>query len=138
MQSPFCAIAKPCPTRSSARAAPQAGPVADVVEQKSRGVDELDRGGELLVARAAVAEQRSATEGQHRPHAFAAACDQMPGKLRDQGDLALHAVENHRVHAMHVVRDERHQRIEGRCGGGVEIVNGGGHGAALAGEVGFS
>ncbi len=43
-----------------ALAAAQARAVDDVVVQQRRGVDELDRGGELVMARARIAEQRRA------------------------------------------------------------------------------
>ena len=99
-----------------ALAAAKARAVDDVVVEQGRGVDELDRGGELLVAGAAVAEQRSAAERQHRPHALAAAGDQVAGELRDQRDLALHPLEDDRVDAVHVVGDQRHQRVERRRG----------------------
>ena len=46
---------------------------------------------------ALVAEQSRARERQHRPHALAAAGDQVAGERRDQRDLALHAVEDDRV-----------------------------------------
>jgi hypothetical protein len=54
--------------------------VDHVVVQQRRGVDELDRGGELVVARALVADQLGPGEREHRPHALAAAGDQVPGE----------------------------------------------------------
>ena len=85
-----------------ALAAAHAGAVDDVVVKEGRGVDELDRGGELVVARAGVAEQACAGERQHRPHALAAAGDQVAGELRDQRDLALHPLEDDGIDAVHV------------------------------------
>ena len=84
------------------------------------------------MAGAAVAEQRCAAEREHRAHALAAAGDQVAGKLGDQRDLALHAVEDDGVHAVHVVGDQRHQRVERRRSESVQFVNGGSHGSAGA------
>src|SRR5581483_3491134 len=64
--------------------------VDDIVVEKRRCMNELDRSGELVMASAWIAEQGAAAEGQHRPHPLAAAGDEMAGKLRDQRDLALH------------------------------------------------
>ena len=97
-----------------ALAAAHARAVDDIVVEQGRGVDELDRGGELVVARAGVAEQRGAGEGQHRPHPLAAAGDQVAGELGDQRDLALHPLEDDGVDAVHVGRDQRHHRVERR------------------------
>ena len=69
-----------------APAAPQARAVDDVVVEQGGGVDELDRGGELVVAGALIIEQPGAGEGQHRPHPLAAAGDQVAGELGDQRD----------------------------------------------------
>jgi hypothetical protein len=46
--------------------------------KQRRGVDELDRRGELVVPRSGVVEQRRTGERQHRPHPLAAAGDQCP------------------------------------------------------------
>ena len=89
-----------------ALAAAQVAAVDDVVVEQRRGVDELDRGGEPVVARAGIAEQLRARERQHRPHPLAAARDQMPGELGDQRDFGLHPVEDHRVDRVHVARDQ--------------------------------
>ena len=62
-----------------ALAAAHSRAVDDVVVKQRRGVDELDRGGELVVARSRVAEQACAGEREHRPHALSAAGDQVPG-----------------------------------------------------------
>ena len=97
-----------------ALAAAHAGAVDDVVVEQRRGMDELDRGGELVVARSGIAEQGAAGERQHRPHALAAAGDQVSGKLGDQRDLALHPLEDDGVDAVHVAGDERDQRVERR------------------------
>ena len=51
-----------------------------------------------------IAEQRGARERQHRPHALAAAGDQVAGELGDQRDLALHPLEDDRVDVVHVAR----------------------------------
>ena len=100
--------------------------------KQGRGVDELDRGGELVVARSGVAEQARAGERQHRPHALSAAGNQVAGKLGDQRDLALHPLEDDGVDAVHVGGDQRHHRIERGRALQVQRVDGGGHGAALA------
>ena len=101
-------------------------------------MDELDRGRELLVPRPAVAEQRGAAERQHRAHALTASGDQVSRQLRNQGDLALHAVEDDGIHAMHVVRDERHQRLERWSGRTFDFEDGRGHGRPLAVHIRFS
>ncbi len=115
-------------------AAARAGSVDDVVVQQRRSVDELDRRGELLVARSGIAKQAAAGERQHRAHALAAAGDQMAGELGDQRDLALHPLENDGVDAVHVVGDERHQRVERRLASVLQRMDGSGHGAALTGQ----
>ena len=97
-----------------ALAAAHARTVDDVVVKQGRSVDELDRGGELVVAGAGIAQQICAGERQHRAHALAAAGDQMPRELGDQRDLALHPLEDDGVHAIHVRRDQRRQRLERR------------------------
>ena len=89
-----------------ALAAAHARAVDDVVVKQGRGVDELDRRGELVMARSRVAEQARRRECQHRPHALAAAGDQMAGKLGDQRDLALHPLEDDGIDAVHVGGDE--------------------------------
>src|SRR3546814_12880384 len=61
---------------------PQVRSVDDIVVEQGGGVDEFDRGGEPVVAVAGIAQQRRARERQHRPHALAAARDQLPGKDR--------------------------------------------------------
>ncbi len=106
--------------------------------EQRRGVDELDRGGELVMAGAGVAEQVGASEREHRPHPLAAAGDQMAGQFGDQRDLALHALENHRVDAVHVSRDQPDHRIERRCAAGRNRVDRRGHGPPLAGRRWFS
>ena len=90
----------------------EARAVDHVIVEQSGGVDELHGGGELVMASAAVIEQSRARQSQHRPHALAAACDQMAGQLGDQGDLALHPLEDHRIHMIQVRRDELHHRLE--------------------------
>ena len=100
-----------------ALAAAKARAVDDVVVEQGRGVDELDRGGELVMAGAGIIEQPGAGERQHRPHPLAAAGDQMAGELGDQRDVALHPLEDDRVDMVEVGRDELDHRLErGRCG----------------------
>ena len=101
-------------------------------------MDELDRSGELVVARARVTKQRGAGERQHRPHPLAAAGDQMAGELGNQRDLALHALEDDGVDAVHVGGDERHHGVERRLALRIERVERPGHGAALAARSRFS
>ena len=96
----------------------QARAVDDVVVEQGGGVDELDRGGELVVAGAAIIEQAGAGQGQHRPHPLAAAGDEMAGKLRDQGDVALHPIEDDGVDMVEVGRDQLDHRIERRAAAG--------------------
>ena len=90
-----------------ALAAAHARAVDHIVVEQGRGVDELDRGGQLVVARSWVSKQACASERQHRPHALAAAGDQVAGELGDQRDLALHALEDDGIDAVHVGGDER-------------------------------
>ena len=112
--------------------------VDDVVVEEGRGVDELDRGGKLVVPSPGVAEQACAGEGEHWPHPLAASGDEMAGKLRDERDLALHPFEDDRIDAVHSVGDEFHQRVERRLRTGMEWVDAGGHCGALAPQRGFS
>jgi hypothetical protein len=44
-------------------------------------VDELDSGGELVMARSGIIEQPRAGQREHRTHALAAARDEMAGEL---------------------------------------------------------
>ena len=96
----------------SALAPAQAGTVDHIVVEQCGGVNELDRGGELVMPRPGVVEQRSAREGQHRPHPLAAPGDQVAGELGDQRDLRLHPLEDHRIDRVHVGRSQRDHRIE--------------------------
>ena len=41
-----------------------------------------------------------------------AAADEVSGELGNQRNLALHALENDGIDAVHVAGDERHQRVE--------------------------
>ena len=114
-----------------ALAAAHRAQVDDIVVEQGRGVDELDRGGELVVARAGIVEQRGAGERQHRPHPLAAAGDEVAGKLRDQRDLRLHAREDDGVDRVHRFGGEREQRVErGRPRVG-KRVDRGGHGSPV-------
>ena len=98
-----------------ALAAALLGTVDDVVMQQRGGVDELDRRGELVVARAVVADELGARERQHRPHALSAARDQVPGQRGNQRNLALHPVEDDRVDRVHrrggEIKDRRERRL---------------------------
>ena len=109
-------------------------PVDDIVVKQSRGVDELDSRGELVVARAGIAQQAAASERKHRAHALAAPGDQMTRELRNQRYVALHPFEDDGIHAIHVARDERHHRVQRgsalRCKG----MNCCDHGAAPSGD----
>ena len=95
-----------------ALSSPQSRAVDNVVMKKRRGMNEFDRSSEFLMASAWITEQSCARERQHRTHALPAACDEMPGKFRNQRNLALHAFEDHRVDPVHVSGDECHQRVE--------------------------
>src|ERR1051326_4315145 len=75
------------------------------------------------MARAGIAEQAGAGERQHRPHPLSAAGNQVAGELGDERNLALHALEDHGVDAVHVGGDERHHRVERRRAGGGQRVN---------------
>src|SRR5206468_771812 len=57
--------------------------------------------------------------------------DEVPGKLGDQRDLALHPLEDHGIDAVHVAGDERHQRVERRLALVLETVDRSSHGARL-------
>ena len=112
-------------------AAPEVRSVDHVVVQKRRGVDEFDRGGELVMARALVADELGPGERQHRPHPLAAARDQMPGERRDQRDFALHPLEDHRVDGVHRGGGKIEDRRQRGLGTG-KLDNLGAHGSALA------
>ena len=112
-----------------ALAAPEARAVDDVVVEQGRGVDEFHRRGEPVVARARIIEQPRAGQSQHRPHPLAAAGDQVAGELGDQGDVALHAIEDDRVDMVEIGRDELDHRVERRRGAGPQGNDGGIHGS---------
>ena len=84
-------------------AASQIARIDDVVVQQGRGVDELDRGGECYVAAAAIATQPRATQGKHRPQPLAAAGNDMAGKLWNQRNRAMHALDDQPVDAFEVI-----------------------------------
>jgi len=110
-----------------ALAAAQIRAVDDIVVQQGRGMDELDRGGEQMVARAGIAEQPCAREREHRAHALAAARDEMAGERRDQRNFRLHARQNHGVDQIHVARRQLDHRFERRLALGIEAVDRGAH-----------
>ena len=88
--------------------------VDHIVVQQRRGVNELDRCGQIMMRGPLIAQQARARERQHRPHALAAARYQVPGQLGDQGDARLHPIQNDRVDAIHIPGDESDQGIERR------------------------
>ena len=85
--------------------------------QQSRGVDELDGGGERDVAVAAIAAQPGAAEGQHRAQPLAAGRDDMPGELRDQRHRAVHPLDDQRVDPVEIALQQPEQGIERRLRG---------------------
>ena len=98
-----------------ALAAAGAGAVDDVVVEQGRGVDELDRGGELVVAacrnsRAGCAQARVSIGRMRLPPPAI----RWPASSGIRRDLALHALENDGIDAVHVGRDQGHHRIERR------------------------
>ena len=103
------------------------GAVDDVVVEQGGGMDELDRGGELVVPHSGIIEQPRAGQGQHRPHALAAAGDEMAGELGDQGHLALHPLEDDGVDMVEVGRDQLEHRVERRRAAGADGVKACGH-----------
>jgi hypothetical protein len=71
--------------------------------QKRGGVDELHRGGQLLVVGAGIAAQPRRGQRQHRAQALAAGLDQMRRHLGDAGGVfAGHPRPDQRVHRGHV------------------------------------
>ena len=104
-------------------AAAQARSVDDIVMQQRGSVDELDRCGQLVMARSGIADQVGAGECQHRPQPLAAAGDQMTGQFRDQRDARLHPVQDHAVHLVHAIGDERHDGSERRGAGAADRVD---------------
>ena len=107
--------------------APQARSIDHVVVEQGGGVDELHRGGELVMARALIIEQTRAGQRQHRPHPLAAAGDQVPGKLGDQRHLALHAIEDHGIHMIEIGGDQLDHRIERGRARSADGMDGGSH-----------
>ncbi len=83
-----------------------------IVVQQRGGMDELDRGGELVVARAVIADQLRPGERQHRAQPLASARDQVTRKARDKRNFALHPIEDHGVDRVHSRRGEREHRID--------------------------
>jgi hypothetical protein len=110
-----------------ALAAPEARAVDDVVVEEGGSVDELDRGGKPVVPGAGIIEQSGAGQGQHRPHPLAAAGDQMTSELGNQGDVALHPVENDGIDVVEVGGDQLDHRIECRRPLGADGDDRGGH-----------
>src|SRR5262249_18114714 len=96
-------------------AAAEVARIDDVVVEEGRGVDELDRRREpdRPVAAVIAAEPRR-REGQHRSEALAAGSDDVAGELRDEGDRALHALDDARVDALHVLAEEADETVEAR------------------------
>ena len=88
-------------------AAPEVRPVDDVVVQQRRGVDEFHRRGQPVMSCALVAAQLRPGDRQHRPQPLTPARDQVAGERGDQRNLALHAIEDHRVHAVHARGGQR-------------------------------
>ena len=75
--------------------------------QKRRRMDELNcrRQFDRRLARGGItASQHRARHRHHRAHALAAGRDQMTGKLRDQGNVAVHPRDDCRVDPFHVGR----------------------------------
>ena len=97
-------------------AAPHVAFVDHVVVQERRGVHEFDRGGELDVARSGVAAQPGGRERQDRPQPLAAGRNEMVGDLRDHRDVRSGARQDGLVHPLHVVGDERRQRLDQAIG----------------------
>ncbi len=62
----------------------------------------------------------------------------MAGEFGNQRDLALHALEDDGVDAVHVGGDERHHHVERRLAAAAQRMDGCDHGAALAGQRRFS
>ena len=82
-------------------APPQVRPVNHIVVKQGRGVNELHRCGQLVMASALIAAQLRPGDRQHRAHALAAAGNQMTGQSRDQRDLALHLVKDYGIDVVH-------------------------------------
>ena len=95
-------------------------------------MDELDTGGELVMPVARIIEQLGAGQSQHRPHAFAAAGNQMASQFRDERHFGAHAIQDDMVHPVEITRHQRDHRIERgwRC-----IAADGGDGGAHIGRL---
>src|SRR6185437_2459682 len=100
-------------------AAAQVAGVDDVVVQQRRRMNEFDGGGERDMARhrpvaAAIAAEPRRRQGQHRPQPLAARRDDVPGKLRDEGDGAMHALEDEGIDGAEIRAQQLDERIEAR------------------------
>jgi hypothetical protein len=72
--------------------------------QQRGGVDELHRGGQLLVVGAGIAAQPRRGQRQHRAQALAARLDQMGRHFGDAGGMfAGHPRPDHAVHRGHIL-----------------------------------
>jgi hypothetical protein len=78
-------------------------------------VDELDRGREHDVALAAITAHARCRQGEHRPQAFAASRNDMPGELGDERHRALHTLENEGIDERQIALKKRGQTVERRC-----------------------
>ena len=85
--------------------------------QQRCGVNKFNRGGEPILARARIIEQRTGREREHRAHPLSTACNQMARQFWDQRNLRLHPIKNHGVDLIHAGGHKRDHGIERRgCG----------------------
>ena len=96
--------------------------VHHVVVQQGGGVDELDAGSEVGVARAGVAAQPGGGERQQRAQPLAAGGDDVRGKLRDERDGAVHARHDRPVADREIALDQGGENVQS-----VLVAAGGGH-----------
>ncbi len=112
-KSPTSTLASlPHSMRAASRAAAHLALVDDVVVQQRRGVHELDRGGELDVAVAAIAGEPRHREREHRPQPLAAGIDQVVGDLRDHRHFGSGPRQDRAVDAFHVGCDQVDQGVD--------------------------
>jgi hypothetical protein len=86
--------------------------VDDVVEQQRRRMHELDRGGELDVAVAAIAAQARRGEREDRPETLAARGNQMIGDFGNHRHRRSRARQDRLVDQRHVAGHQRDQALD--------------------------
>ena len=96
--------------------APLGAFIDDVVMQQGRGMDKLDRGGQMDMEGAGIAAQIGRRQRQHRAQALAARLDQMRGHFGDaRGMLRCHPRPDELRNLPHLARQKFCQTVLRHC-----------------------